>query len=68
MELSDYDKYQLSKYYPTAYSPKCVYTPSGEMGGSVSTKNGFAISQATTVNSTTLIDIGTTYDYTVFMY
>jgi len=43
--ISDYDTYQLSKYFPGSYSPHSVYAPSGQLCKAVTVKNGFSLDQ-----------------------
>jgi hypothetical protein len=68
-DISDQDKYQLSKYFPGKYNPRCTYSPSGEMTAAVSTRNGFSLAKLPDLDdiSYTLEDMGTR-TYTVLMY
>jgi hypothetical protein len=58
-ELSDYDMFQLSKYFPGKYGNKQTYIPSGEATSSVATTTGIGLSQGTDGNSDKMSDIGT---------
>lgn len=65
--LSDYDIYQMSKYYPGKYSPKSTYAPSGDLTAAVAVKGGFAINSCTLIGTATAATLGT-YAYTLIMY
>lgn len=57
-KLSDYDKYQASKYFPGEYKNRCTYSPSGQMTASVCTRNGYSLAGANLINATVSHPLG----------
>lgn len=66
--LSDYDMYQLSKYFPGRYGNKQTYSGNSEVAAAMSVKTGISLAKAIAAEDGKIeADIGST-NYTVIMY
>lgn len=65
--VTDVEKYHLSKYFPGRYNPVCTYSPSGQMTSSQSVSGTFGVVNAVLPESSTLIALSN-YKYVMLAY